>query len=473
MAQALALAHQDLGTGAVVLHTRTFRQGGFLGLGGRLIAEVTAGLRRGTQPPAGHQGGARPGSGASGRSAAAGGPTGRQRSRSDQRVQPKPSPASAPNIATSSPNASTGRIGQDPTAGDLIRRTYAVVQAEMARRAGDRNGQTPATPPSQPAGPDKNAAHNVEPLSQLELAQEVRAVKRMVERLMKVPAAPVSPGGLTGAKSRGDLPEKLFEMYLALLEQEVAQELADEVVDHVRGRLDASQLDDKQAVRGAVLEAIAGLIPVATPPGPLPDAVEDRPRVIALIGPTGVGKTTTIAKLTAAFKLSQKKRVALITLDTYRIAAVDQLRTYANILGVPLHVAMSPGELADAVAKCGGYDVVLIDTAGRSQRDDPRLEHLKCYLEVAKPDEVHLVLSSTCSQPVLMDTVERFSCIPTDRIIFTKLDEAVTYGVLINVTARVKKALSYVTTGQEVPHHIEPGRADRLADIILQGKVRP
>ena len=471
MAQALALAHQDLGAGAVVLHTRTFKQGGFLGLGGRLIAEVTAGLQRSTQPPA-EKGRARPRkSGANGVSGGAGGAAAAAR-----RSQPSRNPSTRntldANVAASSPT-SAGRIGQDPAAGDLIRRTYAVVQAEMARRASSQTGAATAIDSAGNASdtPDTQntavTANNVESSSQIQLAQEVRAVKRLVERLVK------SPDGLAGAKRRDDLPEKLFDMYLALLEQEVAQELADEVIDHVRTKLEPSQLDDEQAVREAVLDAIAGLIPVTTTNAPLHSEADSRPRMIAFIGPTGVGKTTTIAKLTATFKLSQKKRVALITLDTYRIAAVDQLRTYANILGVPLHVAMSPGELEDAVRKCADYDVVLIDTAGRSQRDDPRLEHLKCYLEVAKPDEVHLVLSSTCSEPVLMDTIERFSCIATDRIILTKLDEAVTYGVLVNVAARVNKALSYVTTGQEVPHHIEPGRADRLADIILQGKVRP
>ena len=186
-----------------------------------------------------------------------------------------------------------------------------------------------------------------------------------------------------------------------------------------------------------------------------------------MVGPTGVGKTTTIAKLAATFKLKQKKNVGLITLDTYRIAAVDQLRTYANIIGIPLHVVTGSDELRNALRKCAGCDVILIDTAGRSQRDDPRLKELRSLIDIADPHEVHLVLSSTCAQPVLMEIVDRFSDVRADRIIFTKLDEAVSFGVLLNVARTVNKRLSYVTTGQEVPHQIEPSSPTRLASLVL------
>jgi flagellar biosynthesis protein FlhF len=111
--------------------------------------------------------------------------------------------------------------------------------------------------------------------------------------------------------------------------------------------------------------------------------------------------------------------------------------------------------------------VVLIDTAGRSQHDREKLSQLKSFIEAAQPDEVHLVLASTGTQKVLMQAIERFSEVRTDRIIFTKLDEAVSFGVLVNVIRRVNKRLSFVTTGQEVPHQIEPGRGERLAGLIL------
>jgi flagellar biosynthesis protein FlhF len=180
-----------------------------------------------------------------------------------------------------------------------------------------------------------------------------------------------------------------------------------------------------------------------------------------------VGKTTTVAKLAATMKLRHRKRVAMLTIDTYRIAAVDQLQTYANIIGVPLHVVSSLEDMRSALEQCRDCDAVLIDTAGRSQRDSEKLDQLKAFLEAANPHEVHLVLSSTCSQSVLMEAVERFNTVRTDRIIFTKLDEAVSFGMLLNVVRKVDKQLSFLTTGQEVPHQIEPGRGERLAGLIL------
>jgi flagellar biosynthesis protein FlhF len=123
--------------------------------------------------------------------------------------------------------------------------------------------------------------------------------------------------------------------------------------------------------------------------------------------------------------------------------------------------------MSEALAKCRDYDVVLIDTAGRSQRDDGKLDQLAAFIAAANPHEVHLVLSSTANEHVLLEAAERFTKMRIDHIIFTKLDEAVSFGVLLNVVRKVNKQLSYITTGQEVPHQIEPGRSERLAGLIL------
>jgi len=194
-------------------------------------------------------------------------------------------------------------------------------------------------------------------------------------------------------------------------------------------------------------------------------------RSICLIGPTGVGKTTTIAKLAAAFKLRQKQNVGLITIDTYRIAAVDQLRTYANIIGVPLKVVLTPTELAAAMKEMANYDTVLIDTAGRSHMDQLKLNELSQFIAAAKLSEVHLVLSSTTTQEAMEAALEKFSGVRVDQIIFTKLDEAVSFGILLNVARAASRALSYVTTGQDVPDNIEVGQPRRLARLILGEKL--
>ena len=194
---------------------------------------------------------------------------------------------------------------------------------------------------------------------------------------------------------------------------------------------------------------------------------DGRPLTIALVGPTGVGKTTTLAKLAASFKLRHQRRVGLITADTYRIAAVDQLRTYANIIGLPLQVVLTPAEMRQAVHALKHCDVILIDTAGRSQNDACRLGELREFLEAARPHETHLVLSSTASEKVLLREAEAFVTVGVDKVILTKLDEAVSFGMVVTALRRIGRELSFFTTGQEVPDHIEVSEPRRLAELVL------
>lgn len=417
MAEALSRVKREVGADAVILHTRTFKRGGVFGFGAKPVVEVTAACGK-------QVGRAR-----------------RQKAENSPRAQVARQLHSPPalTLPPSPPPMPAMRDDYAP-AGDLIKRTYAAAKSELAA--------TVAVAP---------------PVDHAKLADEMRQVKRMVERMMHEQRKP---------KTAGDLPDALFDAYRNLLEQEVAEELAQEVVQRVRGVLTEDELNDPAACRGAVLESVKTLLPKPAEVGDGKPRVKGRPRTIALVGPTGVGKTTTVAKLAANFKLRERQRVGLVTLDTYRIAAVEQLRTYAEIIGVPLRVVSSGPELADAIATFSDCDVVLIDTAGRSQRNGDRLEELAKTLELASPDEVHLVLSSTCTQKVLLEVVERFGAIRTDRVIFTKLDEAVSFGVLVNVLRKVDKQLSYVTTGQEVPHQIEPGCPNRLAALVLGGSER-
>jgi flagellar biosynthesis protein FlhF len=189
--------------------------------------------------------------------------------------------------------------------------------------------------------------------------------------------------------------------------------------------------------------------------------------VIALIGPTGVGKTTTIAKLAANLCLREEQKVGLITIDTYRIAAVEQLKTYAVIIDVPLEVVFSPSQLEQAVRRMNDRDVILIDTAGRSQRDGERIKELRAYFGAVEPDEVHLVLAGTCGERVLTETIQQFRELGVNRVIFTKLDEAIGFGVILACIQKAEAKLSYVTTGQDVPDDIHVGEGGTLARWIL------
>ncbi|MGH7138664.1 MAG: flagellar biosynthesis protein FlhF, partial [Pirellulales bacterium] len=189
-----------------------------------------------------------------------------------------------------------------------------------------------------------------------------------------------------------------------------------------------------------------------------------------LVGPTGVGKTTTIAKLAANFRLRDKRRVGLITVDTYRIAAVEQLRTYADIIDLPMQVVATAGEMRQVVRGMADLDLILLDTAGRSPKDEVKLQELAEVLAEAQPDEVHLVLSSVANSSVLARTAERFAAVGTTALILTKLDEAAGLGNLLPLLRDGALPLSYLTNGQNVPDDIAPADARRLAASMLDLK---
>ncbi|HEY9855079.1 MAG TPA: flagellar biosynthesis protein FlhF [Stenomitos sp.] len=203
--------------------------------------------------------------------------------------------------------------------------------------------------------------------------------------------------------------------------------------------------------------------------GPIEPHADRRsgPKIVALVGPTGVGKTTTIAKLAANFRLLQQLKVALITIDTYRVAAVEQLRTYGDIIGIPVEVVVTPSALRDAIARFQDKDVILIDTAGRSPSNRLHLHELKGYLEVSHPKEIHLVLSATTNRANLERIVEAFSPVGVDRVLFTKIDESAVFGGMISVAKSLGKPLSYITTGQSVPDDIRVAESSAIARMLV------
>jgi flagellar biosynthesis protein FlhF len=273
----------------------------------------------------------------------------------------------------------------------------------------------------------------------------------------------------TRAQKAPQVPEEVFDHYLQLIQNQVAEELAAEVVKDLRKSLRPEHYRNIDYVQEKLAEQIERMLPVS---GPIKRTKAVGPHVVALIGPTGVGKTTTIAKLAANLSLREGRKVGLITIDTYRIAAVEQLKKYADIIGSPLRVVTTPQDLRHAIDSMGDCEYVLVDTAGRSPTDTLKLNELKNFLAAANPDEVHLVLSTTASQCCIEQAIARFSEVRVDKIIFTKLDEAVHVGVVLNVVRKVNKSLSYITTGQDVPNDIEVGRGRKLAQLIL-GRPNP
>lgn len=198
-----------------------------------------------------------------------------------------------------------------------------------------------------------------------------------------------------------------------------------------------------------------------------------KPKVIFFIGPTGVGKTTTIAKIASKLKVEQGRKVAFLTADTYRIAAAEQLRTYANILDTPLNIIYSAEELNQAIENLEEYDAVLVDTAGFSHKSPNQKEDIKKLIQnvdIQYDNEVYLVLSATTKYKDLIEITDVYHEISDYKIIFTKLDETTTYGNVLNIKLYSKAEVSYITNGQNVPDDIELFNSQKIVKRLLGGR---
>jgi flagellar biosynthesis protein FlhF len=264
-----------------------------------------------------------------------------------------------------------------------------------------------------------------------------------------------------------EVPSSLFALFTELIDAELSEDLARDLISELRERAAEAGADptDTNHMRQLLRRMVQQQIPVSGPIRVTPG----RRRIVALVGPTGVGKTTTIAKLAANFHLRDRHRVGLITVDTYRIAAVEQLRTYADIIDLPMEVVSTPREMRQAVQRLADLDLLLLDTAGRSPRDEVRIQELKSLLAEAQADEVHLVMSSVASLPSLTKTAERFARVGISALLMTKLDEATGLGSLLPLLSECRLPLSYLTHGQNVPDDITAAEPARLAQCILHG----
>ena len=193
-------------------------------------------------------------------------------------------------------------------------------------------------------------------------------------------------------------------------------------------------------------------------------------RKVMLLGPTGVGKTTTIAKLAAIKALWEHKKVLLLTSDTYRIAAVEQLKTYAKILGVPIEIIFDLNTIPSVVAEHDNAEIMLLDTAGRSQRDKKNMELFENLYNAFTPDAVHLVLAANMKYKDMLDVVEHIPNIPISHLLFTKLDETVSYGSIFNIQQVMGCPVSFLTVGQNVPKDIETATGSRIAEFLMKSE---
>jgi len=334
------------------------------------------------------------------------------------------------------------------------------------RRAAPHPAAPAASPDDHPPAPGPHARPRAQPHSQsqphvppqppvpTEIEGQLSDLQKMVEELCR------QQGG-----HRQELPEELFRLFTELLDAELGEELARELIDRVRAEAPDGQRSEPDVLRARVARIVEEDLRVAGPISVAPGRV----RVAALVGPTGVGKTTTIAKLAANFRLREKRRVGLITVDTYRIAAVEQLRTYADIIDLPMQVVSSPREMREAVRRFHDLDLLLIDTAGRSPKDEVKIRELRAFLSEAEADEVHLVLSSVAGHRALVHTARHFAAVGPTALILTKLDETTGLGGVLPLVRSSRLPLSYLTDGQNVPDDIQTAEPRRLARLILAG----
>ncbi|ASS75633.1 flagellar biosynthesis protein FlhF [Tumebacillus algifaecis] len=321
-------------------------------------------------------------------------------------------------------------------------------------------GQPPTTPsPAETPVATPPAPPKPEPLSVSETAPVMEDDEKVLKEVQELRTMFRS---LLNSSYNQLMPEAVVNVRKQMLKNDLSEEAVDELIE--RGIRNITQVHEvsEQEFRGILTNFIREDLERYSPPA----QIALKSRVVAFIGPTGVGKTTTIAKLAAEQVLARGKKVGLITTDTYRIAAVEQLRTYANILGIPLEVCYAPEDIKRAMGVYADFDLVLIDTAGRNYHNLLNVRQLNTYLEEIQPDETYLVLSLTTKASDLEEIAGNFTQVRADKFLFTKSDETKTYGAVYNLVTRYKKPLSYLTTGQNVPEDIEEVSTEKLAKLL-------
>jgi flagellar biosynthesis protein FlhF len=301
----------------------------------------------------------------------------------------------------------------------------APVEADRATTVEPRRIASP--PPAPPPAPDAFRDEVMEMLKSLD--RRVRALAQ-------------EPEGAEGAAQN------------CLLEAEVEPELARRLAAEVREAGD----NWRQVLRDRIVAALGPPAPVSL----------KNPVILTAVGPTGSGKTTTLAKLAAHFSLTQHKSVLLVTTDTFRVAAAEQLKTFALILGVPLEVAARPQDLEQVVSR-STHDVILVDTAGRSPFHDLHVAEIQSMVRAARTQELLVVLPATMRADAMVHAARRFAGDAAAKLCFTKLDESERPGAMITAAHALGWPLSYVTDGQDVPEDIAVADPRRLADWVVKG----
>ncbi|MEK3915433.1 flagellar biosynthesis protein FlhF [Paenibacillus sp. FSL H7-0331] len=415
MPDALQKIKTDLGKDAVILNTKEIRSGGFLGMFSKKKIEVIAAID----------------------TTAAAAPSLVKTTAPIDRPQPVSTGFNTPQTAKNAYGRPNGLAAQQQIT-DLKREALAFPEVP------DVLIPSPAVPAKIPA-----AAVVVKAREDM-LMEELKQMKEFMHKLSVQGSQQVSDPSLIVLKQR-------------MIEQEVEPLLVDDIITSITQEAQDAGLtitDDSamESARKKLLELFNQ---------GQSNAMAADTRIAHFVGPTGVGKTTTIAKLAAEQVLKYHRKVGFITSDTYRIAAVEQLKTYATILNVPLEVVFSPQDLSKAFEQLKDRDIIFMDTAGRNFRNEMYVSELNTLLQYGGKSETYLVLSLTTKYKDMKAITENFSKFKLDKVLFTKMDETDSYGAVVNLVHDFKLQLSYVANGQSVPDDINLLAEQHIVDLIL------
>lgn len=263
-----------------------------------------------------------------------------------------------------------------------------------------------------------------------------------------------------------DMPSLLKKYYDRMCEMEILPEIINTLIDNTKNSISDTDLNNKTLLYNTLKKEIISFIDEVEP-----ISLSDKNNVVAFVGPTGVGKTTTIAKLAAHFVLYKNKKVAMITADTFRVGAIEQLKHYGDLLEVPVHVVYRPEDVKEILTKLKDYDLLLVDTMGFSPNNRIQIKKVKNLLDILNPDDIYVVVSAATKNQDMVDILNNYKELQYKKIIVTKLDETKSYGIILNAINISGCKLSYLTTGQNVPDDIEVASGDKIADLIL-GEVK-
>ncbi|MBP3965240.1 flagellar biosynthesis protein FlhF [Paenibacillus lignilyticus] len=428
--EALPMIRNELGVDAIILNTKEIRVGGFLGMFGKKKTEVIAAIEAGSKSA----------------------PT----PKSPPRPQPAKQPAVSPSMMASIASMASTAVAEQQVTKEKPTRQDAAVHLvpevpEAARVSPAATYEARMAVQQQQSGEENRKPR----LTEEELIAEIRDMKQWIVRMSKQQKLETRPEALQVLQER-------------LLEQEVSQKLIDKLIDEIEEKLEVADLSTQPtAVDRLTVWRIAEQLLLEWLKDFEASVIGRDTQVIHFVGPTGVGKTTSIAKLAAEQTLKSGRKVGFITSDTYRIAAVDQLRTYATILNVPLEVVFSPSEVARAFKQLEDRELIFMDTAGRNFRNELYVSEVNSLLQSDRRSETFLVLSLTSKFADMSSVAENFAKYGIDRVLYTKQDETNACGAILNLAMEQGLRPTYIAYGQTVPDDITTFKVSTYVSQLL------